>query len=159
MVPTARFLPLPRHSISHYKLQLLSSLSTLPTSIDSCKILHTMAFTTGDNASKEKDPQSLDYCRQDAPLSGRYMTQTNFGPRPSLEKFGTAKQARTPDDSERDIGYKKRLAILAESHTPSDEVSAGQRPIVKHSMKELELVKAAKEGRSITSRPIRSGSL
>jgi hypothetical protein len=117
-----------------------------------------MAFTTGDNASKEKDPQSLDHRRQDAPLSGRRMTQTNFGPRPGLEKFGTAKRARTPDDSERDVGRKKRLATLAESHTPSDEASAGQRPIVKHGMKELELVKAAKEGRSVTSRPIRSGS-
>lgn len=120
-----------------------------------------MDSTTGDNASKEEGPQSLDQHRQDAPLSGKRKTRMNFGPRPELENFGTAKRARTPDDNERVTGRKKRLATLAEGHTPSallDEASASKPPIVKQGIKDLELVKAAKEGRSVTSRPIRLGS-
>jgi len=50
---------------------------------------------------------------------------------------------------------------LAEGRTPLallDEESAGQQPIVKQGAKELQLVKAAKEGRSVISRPIRPES-
>jgi hypothetical protein len=89
------------------------------------------------------------------------MTQTNFGPRPDLEKFGTAKRARTPDDPERVTGRNKRLVTLAEGRAPSTilvEESGSQRPIVKQDIKELELVHAAKEGRSVTRRPIRPES-
>lgn len=85
----------------------------------------------------------------------------DFGPRPELEHFGTAKRARMPDDNEKVAGRKKRPAILAEAHTTSpvlDEASAGKPSIVKQGIKDLELVKAAKEGRSATSPPTRLGS-
>lgn len=140
---------------------MLFSSSALPTNIDSYQILHTMDSATGDNTSKEEDPQTLDHRRQDAPLSDKRKTRMNFGPRPELESSATAKRVRTPDDNERVTGPKKRLATLAEAHTTSplfDEASAGKPPIVKQGMKDLELVKAAKEGRSVTSRPIRLGS-
>ena len=77
------------------------------------------------------------------------MTRTDFGPRPELEKITTAKRARTLD------GRVKRLPTLTKGRTPG-EASGSQRPIVKQGIKELELVNAVKEGRSITNRPFRS---
>jgi hypothetical protein len=120
-----------------------------------------MDSATGDNTSREKEPQSLDHRRKDVTLSHRRMTQTNFGPRPELEKIGKAKRARTPDGPEVVTGRVKRLAMLTEGRAPSTllgEASGSQRPVVKQGTKELELVNAAKEGRSVTSRPIRSES-
>jgi hypothetical protein len=120
-----------------------------------------MDSTTGVNASKEKDPQFLGHRRQDATFSDKRLTQTNFGPRPKLENIGTAKRSRTPDGPEGFTGRVKRLATVSEGRTPSsllDEASGSQRPVVKHGIKELELVNAAKEGRSVTSRPIRPES-
>jgi hypothetical protein len=120
-----------------------------------------MDFTTGDNAVKEKDPQSLDHRRQEFTLSDKRITQTNFGPIPELERFGTAKRALSPDGPEGVTNRGKRLATLTEGRTPSTllgEASGSQRSIVKQDIKKLQLVNAVKEGRSVTSRPITPGS-
>lgn len=122
-----------------------------------------MGFTTGNNALKEKYPQFLDPHRQDVTMSDKRMTRTNFGPRPELEKAGTAKRGRTPDGPEGVTGSVRRLATLTEARTPStllSEVASSdsQRSVIKQDTKELELVNAAKEGRSVTSRPVQLGS-
>lgn len=117
----------------------------------------------GDDSSNEKYPQSLDHSNKDIPISDKRMTRTNFEPRPELENVGTAKRARTPDDPQGVAGSVKRLATLTEGRSPSTLVGkaatrGSQRSITKQGLKGLELVKAAKEGRSVTSRPICSGS-
>ena len=128
-------------------------------------LVQKMDSTTADNTSKEEDSQSLDRRWQDANLFDKRITRTDFGPRPELAKVGTTKRVRTPDGPEvgrvPKAGRVKRLAALSEGRTPSnllDEASGSQRPTVKQDTKELELVNAAKEGRSVTSHPIKSGS-
>jgi hypothetical protein len=118
-----------------------------------------MHLTTTDKASREEDSQSLEHRTPDAIVAKRPMTQTDFGPRHELEKLARAKRTRSPDGPQ--DGPVKRLATLSEGHAPLsllDKASGDQRPVVKQDLKDLKLVNAAKEGRSVTSRPIRSES-